>query len=99
MFEGSRRVLEEQQDSPHGTRGNVEIDVPQGITLVANDLAVPQYAVVQDRQAAGVLVADDPGELCVGDHVELEANVLDGVAAIAVGHYDSTLVVKCELVL
>ena len=97
-LEGSRRVLTEQQDSLHGTRGNIEIDVPQGIALVANDLAVPQYAVVKDRQAAGVLVADHPGELCVGDHVGLEANVLDGVAGVVSGLYSTAVVVESKLV-
>ena len=95
-LEGSRGVLTEQQDSLHGAGRDIEIYIPERLALVANDLAVPQYAVVQDRQAAGVLVADHPG---VGHLVVLEANVFGRVAAITIGHYDSTVVVKCELVL
>ena len=93
-------TLNQHQDFFHGPRWNIEVDVPARVALIANDLAVPQYAVVQDRQAAGVLVSDHPGELCVGDHVELEADVLDGVAStsIASGHYDSTVVVESKLV-
>ena len=57
-----------------------------------------QNAVVQDRQGASVLVADISGEALVGDLVELEADVIDRVAAVTIGRYDSTLVVESELV-
>ena len=57
-----------------------------------------QNSVVQDRQGARVLVADISGEALVGDLVELEADVIDRVAAVTRGLYDSTAVVKSELV-
>ena len=57
-----------------------------------------QNAVVQDRQGASVLVTDISGEALVGDLVELEADVIDRVAAVTSGLYDSTVVVKSELV-
>ena len=47
-----------------------------------------QNAVVQDRQGASVLVADISGEALVGDLVELEADVIDRVAAVTIGRYD-----------
>ena len=59
---------------------------------------VAQNAVVQDRQSASVLVADNSGEVLVSDLVELEADVIDRVAAVTIGRYDSTVVVKSELV-
>ena len=57
-----------------------------------------QNAVVQDRQGASVLVADISGEVLVGDLVELEADVIDRVAAVTIGRYDSTVVVESEFV-
>ena len=57
-----------------------------------------QNAVVQDRQGASVLVADISGEALVGDLVELEADVIDRVAAVTIGRYDSTVVVESEFV-
>ena len=57
-----------------------------------------QNAVVQDRQAARVLGADILGEALVGDLVELEADVIDRVAAVTIGLYDSTVVAESELV-
>ena len=57
-----------------------------------------QNAIVQDRQAVSVLAADISGEALVGDLVELEADVIDRVAAVSIGLYDSTVVVESELV-
>ena len=54
--------------------------------------------VVQDRQGASVLVADISGEAFVGDLVELEADVIDRVAAVTSGLYDSTVVIESEFV-
>ena len=57
-----------------------------------------QNAVVQDRQGVSVLPADISGEALVGDLVELEADVIDLVAAVTSGLYDSTVFVERELV-
>ena len=77
---------------------DVEIYVLERFAFVGWDRAVAQNAVVQDRQGASVLVADISGEALVGDLVELEADVIDRVAAVTIGRYYSTVVVESELV-
>ena len=45
-------ILEEQQDALHAAGGHVEIDIPEGVALVFANFSVPQYPVIQDREAA-----------------------------------------------
>ena len=70
-LKGSRGVNKEQQDSLHGARWGVDVDVPDCVALISAELAVPEDTLVEDRQAAGVLGADQSGEFGVGDLIEL----------------------------
>ena len=46
-LEGCRRVLEQHQDFFHTAGRYVEVNVPQGIALVAADFALLEHAVIQ----------------------------------------------------
>ena len=70
-LEGSRGVNKEQQDSLHGVRWGVDVDVPDCVAFVSAELAVPEDTLVEDRQAVGVLGSDNSGEVGVGDLIEL----------------------------
>ena len=70
-LEGIRGVHKEQQESLHGARWGVDVDVPDCVALISAELAVPEDTLVEDRQATGVLGADQSGEFGVGDLIEL----------------------------
>ena len=70
-LEGSRGVHKEQQDSLHGARWGVDVDVPDCVAFVSAELAVPEDTLVEDHQAVGVLGSDYSGEVGVGDLIEL----------------------------
>ena len=54
-------VLKEHQDPLHAARGHVEVDIPEGVALVSVYFAVAQYPVLEDREAAVVLIGDHAG--------------------------------------
>ena len=51
---------------------HIEVDVPQGVTLIGCDFAVLKHSVIQDGQATGILVMDHSCEFRLGYHVILE---------------------------
>ena len=73
------RILEEHQDALHAAGGHLEINVLEGVALVSANLTVPQCPVIQDRDAAIVLVGDHRGQLRLSNHLVLQADVVDAV--------------------
>ena len=65
-------ILKEHQDPLHAAGGYVEVDIPEGVALIFANLSVPQKLVVQDREAAVVLIAEHPSQLRLSDHVILQ---------------------------
>ena len=94
-------ILEDQQDALHAAGGHVEVDIPKGVALVSADFSVPEYPVVQDRDAAFVLVGNHSGQLRLSDHVILQTDVLDAVRGVGItcGLDHAAVVVKGEFIL
>ena len=59
-------------DPLHAAGGHVEVDIPEGVALIFVNLSVPQNPVVQDREAAVVLIGDHASQLRLSDHVILQ---------------------------
>ena len=70
-------VLKEHQDPLHAARGHV--DIPEGAALVSVYFAVAQYPVIEDREAAVVLIGDHANQLRLSDDVILQTDVLNVV--------------------
>ena len=56
--------------------GHVEIDIPEGISLVWLFL-VPQNPIIEDRKAAVVLNRDHASQLRLSDNFALQTDVLN----------------------
>ena len=64
-------VLKEHQDPLHAAGGHVEVDIPEGVTLVSGNFSVPQNPVIEDREAAVVLIGDHASQLWMRDDLIL----------------------------
>ena len=64
-------VLEEHQDPFHAAGGHVEVDIPEGVALVPGDFSVAQHPVIEDREAAVVLIGDHASQLWLRDDLIL----------------------------
>ena len=56
-------ILKEHQDPLHAAGGHVEVHIPECVALIFANLSVPQNPVVQDREAAVVLIGDHASQL------------------------------------
>ena len=72
-------VLEEHQDPLHAAGGHVEVDIPEGVALVSAYFSVPQNPVIEDREAAVVLIGDHASQLGQSDDVILQTDVVNVV--------------------
>ena len=90
--EGGSRLHEQHQDALHAPGRHIQVDIPQGVTLVRVNLPVAVDAVVLD--------ADHSGQLRLGDHVILQDDVINGVTGIWVsGGLDHlAVVVESQLI-
>ena len=43
--------------------GHVEVDIPEGVALVSAFFSVPQNPIIEDREAAVVLIGDHASQL------------------------------------
>ena len=79
-------------------RGDVDVDVTQGVTFILGNFAVAEDPVIQDGQAPRILVANHPGQLGLRDHVIHQGDIINGVAGsrVVCGLDDSTVVVEGE---
>ena len=59
-------VFKEHQDPLH-----VEVDIPEGVALVSSYFSVPQNPVIEDREAAVVLIGDHASQLWLRDDLIL----------------------------
>ena len=66
-----RNVLKEHQDPLHAAGGHVEVDIPEGVSLVSAYFSVPQNPVIEDRKAAVVLIGDHASQLGLPDDLIL----------------------------
>ena len=73
------KVLKEHQDHLHAARGHVDVDIPEGVALVSVYFAVAQYPVIEDREAAVVLIGEHASQLGLSDDVILQTDVLNVV--------------------
>ena len=55
----------------HAARGHVEVDIPEGVALVSAYFSVPQNPVIEDREAAVVLIGDHASQLWLRDDLIL----------------------------
>ena len=90
-----QRDIQRASESLHAARGDVEVDVPQGVIFVFGNCLVAEDPVIQNGQAPRILVANYPGQLRLRDHVIL--NCVAG-SRVVCGLDDSTVAVEGELV-
>ena len=95
-------ILKEHQYTLHAAGGHVEVDIPNGVALVFSDFAAAaEDAIVQDCEACGKVVASYAGQLWLGHHVVLQADVLDVVRGVGITHgpVHAVVVVEDEFIL
>ena len=64
-------VFKEHQDPLHAAGGHIEVEIPEGVTLVSGNFLVPQNMVIEDHEAAIVLICDHASQLELSDDVIL----------------------------
>ena len=91
-------ILKEHQYTLYAAGGHVEVGIPNGVALVFADFA--EVALVQDCEACGILVANRAGQLWLGHHVVLQANILDVVRGVGIflGPDHAVVVVEGEFI-
>ena len=94
-------ILEEHQDALHAAGGDVEVDIPEGVALVSADFSVTQYPVIQDREAAVVLIGDHSGQLWLSDNFVLQTDVFNTERGVGItcGLDHAAVVVEGEFIL
>ena len=94
-------ILKQHQYTLHAAGGHVEVDIPTGVALVFADFAVAEDAIAHDCEVCGILVAYRAGQLWLGHHVVLQADVLDVVRGVSItrGPDHAIVVVEDEFIL
>ena len=64
--------------------GDIEIDVPESVTVFLGCFSVSQDPAVQDGKTPSILISHHASQICLCNHVIFQRNIVNHIAALIV---------------